>query len=109
MNGVIGVIALNGVIGVIGVNGVIGLNGVIGVNGEIGAIGVTGVTVVNGLNSGISLTLVPNKKNNNNYMNLLLTCYECKPVKIIDRILKVLQYTRFPTIFWFYIMKPMSR
>ena len=62
---------MNGVIGVIRVNGVIGVNW------------------VNGLNSGISLTLVPNnKKNNNNYMNLLLTGYECKPVKIKISVLK---------------------
>ena len=55
-------------------------NWVIGVNGAIGPNGKIGVTGVNGLNSGFSLTLVP-KPNNNNYMNLLLTGYECKPVK----------------------------
>ena len=27
--------------------------------------------------------LINNNKNNNNYMNLLLTGYECKPVKIL--------------------------
>ena len=42
-----------------------------------------GVNGVIGVNSGISWTLVPNKKKNNNYMNLLLTGYECKPVKTV--------------------------
>ena len=48
----------------------------------IGVNGVIVVIVVNGLKSGIPWTLGPKKKNNkNNYMNLLLTGYECKPVK----------------------------
>ena len=67
-------------IGVIGVNGVIVGNGVIAVTG---GNGVNGVNELTGLNSGISSTLDPKNKNKkNNYMNLLLTGYECKPVKM---------------------------